>query len=139
MSLDNFIVRPKRRFVEKFQDKEAWEQLTPEAGAELAEHVAGLPSALVDDDLAAKQFDYLILLTQLAILGYPRKAGQFGVGHVLYGTKFNHEFSHPAEDRPTWDFGRKAASFATPFGTTPKRAFAKWPVKPGYPRAVCIG
>jgi hypothetical protein len=31
--------------------------------------------------------------------GYPRKAGQFGVGHVLYGAKFNHEFSHPAEDR----------------------------------------
>jgi transposase len=41
--------------------------------------------------------------------GYPRKAGQFGVGHVLYGTKFNHEFSHPAEDRPTWDIGPKAA------------------------------
>jgi hypothetical protein len=33
--------------------------------------------------------------------GYPRKAGHFGVGHVLYGTKSNHEFSHPAEDRPT--------------------------------------
>ncbi|MDP2619161.1 MAG: DEAD/DEAH box helicase family protein [Hyphomicrobiales bacterium] len=68
MSLDNFIVRPKRRFVEKFQAKEAWEQLTPEARAELAEQVAGLPSALVDDDLAAKQFDYLILMTQLAVL-----------------------------------------------------------------------
>ena len=42
-------------------------------------------------------------------VGYPRKAGQFGVGHVLYGTKFTHEFSHPAEDRPTWDIGLKAA------------------------------
>jgi hypothetical protein len=42
-------------------------------------------------------------------LGYPRKARQVGVGHVLYGTKFNHEFSHPAEDRPTWDMGLKAA------------------------------
>jgi hypothetical protein len=42
-------------------------------------------------------------------LGYLRKAGQLGVGHVLYGTKFNHEFSPPAEDRPTWDIGPKAA------------------------------
>ena len=47
--------------------------------------------------------------TCLGKSGYPRKAGQFGVGHVLYGTKFNHEFSHPAEDRPTWDIGPKAA------------------------------
>jgi hypothetical protein len=45
----------------------------------------------------------------VAQLGYPRKAGQFGVGHVLYGTQFTREFSHPAEDRPTWDIGPKAA------------------------------
>jgi hypothetical protein len=43
------------------------------------------------------------------LTGYPRKAGQFGVGLILYGTKFTHEFSHPAEDRPTWDIGPKAA------------------------------
>src|SRR5918992_1394471 len=71
--------------------------------------------------------------------GHPRKAGRIGVGRVLYGAKFNHEFSLPAEDRPIWHFGRKAASFSTPFEITPERAFAKWPVKPGYPRAVCIG
>ena len=35
---------------------------------ELIEHIAGLPSALVDDDISAKQFDYLILQTQLAVL-----------------------------------------------------------------------
>jgi len=68
MSLDNFIVRPQRRFVERFQVKDAWDKLTPEDRAELAEHVAGLPSTIVDDDLAAKQFDYLILMTQLAVL-----------------------------------------------------------------------
>jgi hypothetical protein len=44
----------------------------------------------------------------LAVLGYPLKAGQFGVGHVRYGTAFSHEFSHPSEDRPTGDCGRKA-------------------------------
>jgi len=68
MSLDNFIVRPKRRFVEKYQVKEAWEKLGAEDRNELAHQVAGLPSALVDDDLAAKQFDYLVLLSQLALL-----------------------------------------------------------------------
>jgi type I restriction enzyme R subunit len=68
MSLDNFIVRPKRRYVEKFQHKEAWKELGEEDRNVLAHEVAGLPSALVDDDLAAKQFDYLVLLTQLALL-----------------------------------------------------------------------
>ena len=68
MSLDNFIVRPKRRFVEKFQARNAWERLGPDERAELAEHIAGLPSAYEDDDLAAKQFDYLLLLAQLAVL-----------------------------------------------------------------------
>ena len=68
MSVDNFVVRPKRRHVEKFQDKNAWDRLSAEDRAELAHNVAGLPSAYQDDDLAAKQFDYLVLLTQLAVL-----------------------------------------------------------------------
>ncbi|MFB1487398.1 MULTISPECIES: type I restriction-modification enzyme R subunit C-terminal domain-containing protein [unclassified Thiocapsa] len=34
MSLDNFIVRPKRRFVEKYQDKAAWQQLSAEVQTE---------------------------------------------------------------------------------------------------------
>ena len=68
MSLDNFIVRPQRRFVEKFQVRKAWEQLGPDERAELTEHIAGLPTAYEDDDLAAKQFDYLVLQAQLAVL-----------------------------------------------------------------------
>lgn len=68
MSLDNFIVRPKRRYVEKFREAEAWDTLGQNERIELVENVAGLPSALVDDDLAAKQFDLLILRTQLALL-----------------------------------------------------------------------
>ena len=68
MSLDNFIVRPNRLYVEKFQERDAWEELTLEARTELSEHVAGLPTSVVDEDLAAKQFDYLVLTTQLAAL-----------------------------------------------------------------------
>ncbi|WP_281823925.1 DEAD/DEAH box helicase family protein [Jannaschia rubra] len=68
MNLDNFIVRPKRRYVEKFQKREAWQDLNIEDRLELTEHIAGLPSALKDDELEAKQFDYLVLLAQLALL-----------------------------------------------------------------------
>jgi len=55
--LDNFIVRPQRRFVEKFQ--------AGMLAAARTRRTAELPSIsraskrLRDDDLAAKQFDYL--------------------------------------------------------------------------------
>lgn len=68
MSLDNFVVRPQRLYVEKFQKPEIWENLGQNDRIELVENIAGLPSALVDEDLAAKQFDYLILRAQLALL-----------------------------------------------------------------------
>jgi type I restriction enzyme R subunit len=68
MNLDNFIVRPKRRYVEKFQNRDAWKELSLEDKLELTEHLAGLPSALEDDDLESKQFDYLVLSSQLALL-----------------------------------------------------------------------
>lgn len=68
MNLDNFIVRPKRRYVEKFQARDVWQDLTIEDRLELTEHIAGLPSALKGDELEAKQFDYLVLLAQLALL-----------------------------------------------------------------------
>lgn len=68
MSLDNFIVRPKRRFVEKFTQVDSWKAIGLNDATELVEHVAGLPSGLVDDDIAAKQFDLLILRAQLATL-----------------------------------------------------------------------
>lgn len=68
MNVDNFIVRPKRRYVEKFQNRNAWKALNIEDRLELTEHIAGLPSSLKDDELEAKQFDYLVLLAQLALL-----------------------------------------------------------------------
>lgn len=68
MSLDNFLVRPKRRLVEKYSLREAWTKLGLDERTELIEHLADLPSGLVDDDLVAKQFDLLILRTQLSVL-----------------------------------------------------------------------
>lgn len=68
MTLDNFLVRPKRRAVEKFQQPEAWEALSPEARETLINELAGLPSSLIDNDTAAKQFDLIVLNGQLALL-----------------------------------------------------------------------
>lgn len=68
MSLDNFIVRPKRRYVEKYCLDRPWSRLGPIAQSELVDQIAGLPSSVTDDDIDAKQFDLLILRTQLAVL-----------------------------------------------------------------------
>jgi type I restriction enzyme R subunit len=68
MTLENFIVRPQRLYVEHYADPAAWETLTLDDQADLVHHVAGLPSGFVDDDIDAKQFDMLALRTQLALL-----------------------------------------------------------------------
>jgi type I restriction enzyme R subunit len=68
MNVDNFVVRPRRRFVEKYADPEAWKVLTPEALSELAREVAGLPAELDAEDEEAKRFDLLMLNLQLARL-----------------------------------------------------------------------
>jgi type I restriction enzyme, R subunit len=68
MNLNNFLVRPKRRFVERYSQMEAWEKLGLEQQTELTHEVAGLPSELTDPDLEAKLFDLLILRLQLALL-----------------------------------------------------------------------
>ena len=68
MSLDNFLVRPHRRYVEKFAAADSWGHLDADAQHELIEHVAGLPSEVTDDDLAAKQFDLVVYRAELALL-----------------------------------------------------------------------
>ncbi|MGI9212892.1 MAG: DEAD/DEAH box helicase family protein [Methylococcaceae bacterium] len=68
MNPDNFIVRPKRRLVEHYAEQRAWQSLGAEQRQELADQVAGLPSAWVDGDQDAKRFDMLMLRLQLALL-----------------------------------------------------------------------
>jgi len=68
MNVNNFIVRPKRKLVEKYGDAKAWETLGTHEKGELVNDVASLPSELVDDDQEAKQFDLLILQLQLGLL-----------------------------------------------------------------------
>lgn len=68
LSVDNFVVRPKRLYVEKYADDNAWKALGLDSQRELVQEVAGLPSSVTDDDIAAKQFDLLVLRWQLASL-----------------------------------------------------------------------
>lgn len=68
MNPDNFIVRPRRRLVEKYSKPEVWVKLSGEQISELSHEVAGLPSELEPEAEEAKRFDLLILNLQLALL-----------------------------------------------------------------------
>jgi len=68
MNIDNFVVRPYRRAVEKYARPEAWATLSVEAYMELAGDVAGLPTEQDAEAEEAKRFDLLIMNLQLAIL-----------------------------------------------------------------------
>ena len=68
MNIDNFIVRTKRKHVERYKSREAWSQLDPEKLGELTLHVAGLPAELDKEDFTAKLFDLTCLKLQLSLL-----------------------------------------------------------------------
>jgi type I restriction enzyme R subunit len=68
MNLDNFLVRPERRYVEQYRERQAWDDLPPGEAAEIGDHLAGLPTELDPDDITARQFDLLLLNLQLALL-----------------------------------------------------------------------
>jgi type I restriction enzyme, R subunit len=68
MNLENFVVRPKRRFVEQYAQEEPWKKLGQEQVGELVHEVASLPTELLDEDEEAKRFDLLMLHLQLAVL-----------------------------------------------------------------------
>lgn len=68
MPVNNFIVRPKRKYVEKFTNKDSWEILSQSDIADLALHVSGLPTELPEGDETAKRFDLILLQLQVALL-----------------------------------------------------------------------
>lgn len=68
MNLDNFVVRPRRRVVEKYLAAERWATLTDHERAELAHEVAGLPTMLESEGEEARRFDLLLLRLQLAVI-----------------------------------------------------------------------
>ncbi len=67
MPLNNFIVRPKRQYVEPFQKRNRWNSLSQLERNDLAQYVSGLPSDKQEDEEGAKRFDSLVLQLQLAL------------------------------------------------------------------------
>src|SRR5690606_21031331 len=68
MRLDNFIVRTRRRAVEKYAKRAAWESLTEQAAAEIIGDLADLPTTVRDSDEMAKRFDIVVLRGQLSVV-----------------------------------------------------------------------
>ncbi len=68
MNVDNFLVRPHRRLVERYREPSAWRALELDGALELGAGVADLPSAVRDDDEDAKRFDLILLRLQLCRL-----------------------------------------------------------------------
>ncbi|MEV0773385.1 DEAD/DEAH box helicase family protein [Nocardia salmonicida] len=69
MQLDNFIVRTRRREVEKYADRAAWDSVLEQQAAELiVETLADLPTAVRDTDEMAKRFDLAMLRGQLSVV-----------------------------------------------------------------------
>jgi type I restriction enzyme R subunit len=68
MNTENFIVRPKRRYVEDFQSRERWENLTVQDYTALHHVVAPLPTQEEAEHPSAKYFDLMVLRIQLGLL-----------------------------------------------------------------------
>jgi type I restriction enzyme R subunit len=74
MNTDNFIVRPKRQLVEKYQKPAMWQHLTNEHLAELEKQIAALPTEAAplipeekEEELSLR-FDQMMLTMQLALV-----------------------------------------------------------------------
>ena len=67
LDTENFIVRPKRKYIETYSERERWESLSKTDVLDITEHLAHLPYD-DDDEEMARRFDLLVLNLQLAIL-----------------------------------------------------------------------
>lgn len=75
LNLDNFIVRQRRRTVEKYLDPKAWSAIDEEAREELLEEIAPLPSGIDLGVEEAKRLDLLMFSLELALLKGSKRFG----------------------------------------------------------------
>jgi type I restriction enzyme R subunit len=67
MNPDNFIVRQHLETVERFQNRDMWNQLSESDRDTLQRELAGLPSQVTTDDTESRLFDLITLRMQLAL------------------------------------------------------------------------
>lgn len=68
MNTDNFIVRGKRKLVEKYQAADAWATLSDATRDELIDEVAPLPNQMKSEPEEAKRFDLLVFNLEIGLL-----------------------------------------------------------------------
>lgn len=68
MNIDNFIIRPYRREVEKFSDRKAWDDIDAQEFLQIVNKLSSLPTEIEDNDELAKRFDLMILNMQASVL-----------------------------------------------------------------------
>ena len=73
MTVDNVIVRAKRRFVEKYKDISSWSETGITKYDEISRELSNLPSQKTDPDEEAKHFDFIISKLQLCLLNNEKK------------------------------------------------------------------
>jgi type I restriction enzyme R subunit len=118
MNPENFLVRPHREQIDTFTDFDSWLRLTPEAHAEVIDHLAGLPTKFRENDASeeAKRFDLMALRLQLArSSGFPATAtrNRCGCGTRVLTSR-----------RPLWTVSGKhfsaVSTWNTPSGSSRK-------------------
>ncbi|HEO65323.1 MAG TPA: DEAD/DEAH box helicase, partial [Spirochaetes bacterium] len=68
MNKDNFFVRSRLEYVEKYGDREKWNNIDRNDRQDLLEYIADLPSNLPMETEVAKRFDMLMLTLQMSLL-----------------------------------------------------------------------
>jgi type I restriction enzyme, R subunit len=95
MNIDNFVVRPHRRVVERFQSDGAWTEIDDDARHELLDEVAPLPSEQQLGTEPAKRFDLLMLNLQLALLKQSKSFERLRKQLLLIAAALEEQFSIP--------------------------------------------
>lgn len=60
VNIESFVVRPHRRYVERYIERSSWDNLKPNDYHDISKHLSGLPSPDGDDEFA-RRFDLLCL------------------------------------------------------------------------------
>lgn len=99
MNIDNFVVRPHRRVVERFQEEDAWNDIGDDSRHELIDEVAPLPSERSLGTEPAKRFDLLMLNLQLALLKSSKSFDRYRKQLLLIAAALEEQFSIPVVAR----------------------------------------
>ena len=95
MNPENFVVRPHRRTVEKYQQPERWHAIDQATRDELLDQVAALPTERKLDNEPAKRFDLLLLNLQLGLLKASRSFDRDRKKLLLIAGALEEQFAIP--------------------------------------------